>query len=47
MHITCHPICGVALGFELVNPADVFEKGEDKTYLTIELFIIRVVITLN
>jgi hypothetical protein len=47
MHITFHPICGVGLGFELVNPSDVFEDGENKTYLTIELFIVRVVISFN
>jgi len=46
MHITFHPICGVGLGFELVNPSDIFEDGENKTYLTIELFIVRVVISL-
>ena len=46
MHITFHPICGVGLGFELVNPSEVFEDGENKNYLTIELFIVRVVISL-
>ena len=46
MHITFHPICGVGLGFELVNPYDLGMTDEDKTYLTIELFIVRVVISL-
>ena len=47
MHLTFHPICGVGLGFELVNPKDFELSDEDKTYLTIELFILRVVISLN
>jgi len=47
MHITAHPICGVTLGFELVNPSDFMEDAENKTHLTIELFIIRVVISFN
>jgi len=47
MHITCHPICGVGLGFEFVNPSEVFEDGENKNYLTIELFIVRLVISFN
>ena len=46
MHITFHPICGVGLGFELVNPYDLGMTDENKTYLTIELFIVRVVISL-
>ena len=46
MHITFHPICGVGLGFELVNPSEFGMFDEDKTYLTIELFIVRVVISL-
>ena len=46
MHITFHPICGVGLGFELVNPSEFGMSDEDKTYLTIELFIVRVVISL-
>ena len=47
MHITFHPICGVALGFELVNPADYMDDAENKTHLTIELFIVRVVVSFN
>jgi hypothetical protein len=47
MHITFHPICGAALGFELVNPYDLGMSQENKTYLTIELFIVRVVISFN
>ena len=47
MHITAHPICGVGLGFELVNPKEFGLGDDDQTYLTIELFIIRVVISLN
>ena len=47
MHITFHPICGVGLGFELVNPKDFELSEEDKTYLTIELFIVRVVVSFN
>jgi hypothetical protein len=47
MHITFHPICGVALGFELVNPADFGMNDDNITYLTIELFIIRVVVSFN
>ena len=47
MHITFHPICGVGIGFELVNPAELGMSEEDKTYLTIELVIIRVVISFN
>ena len=47
MHITFHPICGVGLGFELVNPKDFGLSDEDNTYLTIELFIVRVVVSFN
>ena len=47
MHISAHPICGVGLGFELVNPKEFGLSDDDQTYLTIELFIVRIVISFN
>ena len=31
MHITFHPICGVGLGFELVNPYDLGMADENRS----------------
>jgi hypothetical protein len=47
MNITVRPICGVAIGFELVNAADIVDDVEDKTYLALDLLIVRAVISLN
>ena len=49
MEVSLHPICGIGLGFELIETKYKPEFfGEDNgVYLVIELLILRIVITLN
>jgi hypothetical protein len=47
MEVSIKPICGVSLGFELVDTKYIPELDDDGSYLVLELLIFRVVITLT
>jgi hypothetical protein len=47
MEISIKPICGVSLGFELVDTKYIPELDDDGSYLVLELLIFRVVLTLT
>ena len=47
MEVSIKPICGVSLGFELVDAKYIPELDDDGSYLVLELLIFRVVITLT
>lgn len=49
MEISVHPICGIGLGFELVETKYLPNhfNEDDGTYLVIELLIFRFVFTLK
>ena len=43
MEISIKPICGVSLGFEIVEAKYIPELSDDGIYLVLELFIFRLV----
>jgi len=47
MEVTIKPICGVSLGFEIVDTKYMPELNDDGSYLVLELLIIRVVFSLT
>mgnify|MGYP006300166953 CR=1 len=47
MHISVKPICGVALGFEIIESKYIPEFDDDNVYLVLELLILRIVINLS
>jgi len=47
MEVSIKPICGVSLGFELVDTKYIPELEDDGSYLVLELLIFRVVFTLT
>lgn len=47
MEISIKPICGVSLGFEIVDTKYIPELDDDGSYLVLELLIFRVVFTLK
>lgn len=47
MEVSIKPICGVSLGFELVDTKYIPELDDDGSYLVLELLIFRVVFTLT
>ena len=47
MEVSIKPICGVSLGFEIVETKYMHELDDDGTYLVLELLIFRVVISLT
>jgi hypothetical protein len=47
MDISIKPICGVSLGFEIVDTKYIPELDDDGSYLVLELLIVRVVLTLK
>ena len=47
MEISIKPICGVSLGFEIVDTKYIPELDDDGSYLVLELLIFRVVFTLT
>ena len=47
MEVSIKPICGVSLGFELVDTKYIPELDDDGSYLVLELLIFRVVLTLT
>jgi hypothetical protein len=44
MEFSIRPICGVSLGFEIVETKYMPELKDDGTYLVLELLIFRIVI---
>jgi hypothetical protein len=47
MEVSVQPICGVSLGFEIVDTKYMPELKDDGSYLVIELLIVRVVFSLT
>jgi hypothetical protein len=47
MEVSVQPICGVSLGFEIVDTKYMPELDDDGSYLVIELLIVRVVFSLT
>jgi hypothetical protein len=47
MEVSIKPICGVSLGFEIVDTKYIPELDDDGSYLVLELLIFRVVLTLT
>jgi hypothetical protein len=47
MEVSIKPICGVSLGFEIVDTKYIPELDDDGSYLVLELLIFRVVFTLT
>ena len=47
MEVSIKPICGVSLGFEIVDTKYIPELDDDGSYLVLELLIFRVVLTLK
>lgn len=47
MEVSIKPICGVSLGFEIVDTKYIPELNDDGSYLVLELLIFRVVLTLK
>jgi hypothetical protein len=47
MEVSIQPICGVSLGFEIVDTKYIPELSDDGSYLVLELLIFRVVLTLK
>lgn len=45
MEISIKPICGVSLGFEIVEAKYIPELNDEGVYLVLELLIFRVVIS--
>lgn len=45
MEISIKPICGVSLGFEIVEAKYMPELNDDGIYLVLELLIFRLVIS--
>ena len=43
MEVSIKPICGVSLGFEIVDTKYMPELNDDGSYLVIELLIVRLV----
>ena len=47
MEVSVQPICGVSLGFEIVDTKYMPELNDDGSYLVIELLIVRLVFSLT
>jgi|TARA_R110000868_G_scaffold188570_1_gene431347 hypothetical protein len=47
MEVSIKPICGVSLGFEIVDTKYMPELNDDGSYLVIELLIVRLVFSLT
>jgi len=47
VEVSIKPICGVSLGFEIVDTKYIPELDDDGSYLVLELLIVRVVLTLK
>lgn len=47
MEVSIKPICGVSLGFEIVDTKYMPELNDDSSYLVIELLIVRLVFLLT
>ena len=47
MEVSIKPICGVSLGFEIVDTKYMPELNDDGSYLVLELLIVRVVFSLT
>ena len=47
MEVTIKPICGVSLGFEIVDTKYMPELNDDGSYLVLELLIVRLVFSLT
>ena len=47
MEVSIKPICGVSLGFEIVDTKYIPELDDDGSYLVLELLIFIVVLTLK
>ncbi len=47
MEVSIKPICGVPLGFEIVDTKYMPELNDDGSYLVIELLIVRLVFSLT
>jgi hypothetical protein len=47
MHMSIRPICGVGVGFEILEAKYIPELDDDGVYLVVELLLFRVVVNLN
>jgi hypothetical protein len=47
MEVSIKPICGVSLGFEIVDTKYMPELNDDGSYLVLELLIVRLVFSLT